>query len=216
MRIGPGHDGPVTPWREVVVTYRKWPSKPHWSVAMAVLGRDDAGLWLGTRRGTPLDRVGTPAHASGDSVVLFTPGRPWSPRWYSRPGPSGRASRFSSYVDIISPPEISDDRVDVVDLDLDVARRWDGVIEVLDEDEFAERQLSQGYPPQIVTMATEACEHVSRALRGGTAPFGGEHARWANEWFEACDRLDAASAQDGSGMPGAVTPGEDPAARRPQ
>lgn len=43
----------------------------------------------------------------------------------------------------------------MVDLDLDVVRRFDGSAEILDEDEFAEHQVRYGYPPEGSRGTTE-------------------------------------------------------------
>jgi uncharacterized protein len=44
----------------------------------------------------------------------------------------------------------------MVDLDLDVVRRFDGSAEILDEDEFAEHQARYGYPPEVTGHAERA------------------------------------------------------------
>lgn len=167
--------------------FKKWPDTLHWSVMTTVLARTDRGLWLGTKQGTPIARpTGPPAKASGDSVVLYTPGTPWVARWYACRTAEGRASMFSCYVDITTPPVFKGDSVEVVDLDLDVVRTWEGAVAVLDEDEFGERSSSLGYPERLVAAAMASCEQVQQALSTSLPPFGGEHTEIADDWFSRC------------------------------
>ena len=57
--------------------------------------------------------------------------------------------------------------VTAVDLDLDVIRRFDGTWYVDDEDEFAEHQVSYGYPPELVASREAECARVSDEIRSG-------------------------------------------------
>jgi predicted RNA-binding protein associated with RNAse of E/G family len=53
------------------------------------------------------------------------------------------------YIDITTVPRwVSGDQVEMVDLDLDVIRRFDGPAEILDEDEFAEHQVRTATRPR--------------------------------------------------------------------
>jgi len=113
---------------------------------------------------------------------LCSPDVGWVARWYTRRGETGRASHYSCYVDITTPPRMSEGLIELVDLDLDVALTWEGEMVVLDEDEFAEHSVSLGYPPSVIDHALRACEEVQRRVISRAAPFGGEHARLAEEW----------------------------------
>jgi protein associated with RNAse G/E len=68
--------------------------------------------------------------------------------------------------------------VTVVDLDLDVRRRRWGDIERLDEDEFAEHQVTFGYPEQVVAEATAASRWLECALGDGSEPFATAFRPW--------------------------------------
>ncbi len=59
----------------------------------------------------------------------------------------------------------------MVDLDLDVCRRWDGEVVVLDEDEFADHQVRYGYPPEVIAQSHRAADWLRVALADGTEPF---------------------------------------------
>ncbi len=54
-----------------------------------------------------------------------------------------------------------------VDLDLDVIRRWDGTIALLDEDEFAEHLLALRYPPEVVAAAEQSAQLCQELLHCG-------------------------------------------------
>ncbi len=77
------------------------------------------------------------------------------------------------YIDITTVPRwVADDHVEMVDLDLDVVRRFDGSAEILDEDEFAEHQVRYGYPPEVTSRAEQAASAMLAAVTSGTEPFG--------------------------------------------
>jgi len=75
--------------------------------------------------------------------------------------------QLSIYVDITTPPIWDGDTVTMLDLDLDVAQHIDGRILVLDEDEFAEHQVSHGYPADLIALARSSCDEVLLALQSG-------------------------------------------------
>jgi hypothetical protein len=84
------------------------------------------------------------------------------------------------YIDITTPAQWSADgmTVTMVDLDLDVLRRWDGRVDVDDEDEFAEHQVALGYPPELIELAERSCAERRAALAQGDEPFAGLHHAW--------------------------------------
>ncbi|WP_344158782.1 DUF402 domain-containing protein [Kribbella yunnanensis] len=68
------------------------------------------------------------------------------------------------YCDITTPVEFSDDRVTMIDLDLDVIKRRDGTVLVDDEDEFALHQVKYGYPAEVVEQAQASCDWLVTAV----------------------------------------------------
>ena len=50
-------------------------------------------------------------------------------------------------------------------------RRFDGTWFVDDEDEFAEHQVSYGYPAEVVAAAEAECARVADEIRSGAAVF---------------------------------------------
>ena len=76
------------------------------------------------------------------------------------------------YVDICTPARWGEDRVTMVDLDLDVIRLRSGAVRLLDEDEFEEHQVQLRYPRELIEGALVAAERVRAMLIANEEPFG--------------------------------------------
>jgi protein associated with RNAse G/E len=87
---------------------------------------------------------------------------------------------LATYVDMTSVPTWQGSLCRAVDLDLDVIRTAEGDVYVDDEDEFAEHQVSYGYPAKVITLAREACAWVLEQVLAERAPFDGAT---ADRWF---------------------------------
>lgn len=90
---------------------------------------------------------------------------------------------ITTYVNIGTPPEWNGSHVTQIDLDLDVIRRLDGTVKVIDEDEFAENRVEFGYPDELVTGAREAADRAAGLLRDSVEPFDA----MAREWIAKVD-----------------------------
>ncbi len=77
------------------------------------------------------------------------------------------------YVDMTTPAVLDGSAIRCTDLDLDVVRGTTGVVMVDDEDEFAEHQVTYGYPPDVVAAAQAACDDVRRMAELRVPPFDG-------------------------------------------
>ena len=160
--------------REIWVERRKWPAAPHYGHAGWVLGEDVHGLWLELRVGSPVYRGDVVLfYGSGGGLMLVPPDDGWL-AWFPEFGD------FELYVDIVSGTTRSESSVTMVDLDLDVIRRRDGSVELLDEDEFRLHQVELEYPAQLIAHAERTAEHVLDAVRANIEPFAG---RAALEWM---------------------------------
>ena len=132
----------------VDVRMTKWGDRPHWRFASIYLGDDDHGTWLGFPRGTRMTRPGAEYVSPTDQLGLVPPSswpaaeRGWLTTFHGPGGP------LSVYVDITAPPTWDGPTVTACDLDLDVVRELDGRVWIDDEDEFAEHQVSLGYPAE--------------------------------------------------------------------
>ena len=154
----------------------KWPDLPHWEFDAVRLGADEHGHWVGVPSGTWLSRPDRGFHAWCDHVVLI----PYDAWWVATLYGDDVGRPVDVYVDITTPSEWSADEstVRAVDLDLDVNKEPDGRIWVDDEDEFAEHQVTLGYPEDVVKAAIRSCEDVLRAVTEGADPFSGVHREW--------------------------------------
>lgn len=157
------------------VQFYKYPDLLHWRHDMVRLGEDEHGVWVGLPSGGTVQRGDEPARRHPHAMVSVIADRAWYIPIFSPEDP-----RFSVYVDICTPPAwSSSDRVEAVDLDLDVALGPDGTITVLDEDEFEDHRVRYSYPAELVVGAQAATEYVRCALENRHGPFGGV----ADEWF---------------------------------
>jgi protein associated with RNAse G/E len=159
---------------EVTVIYRKYDGTLHWDCVLRRLGEDEHGVWLGApggtvaRRGRQTGQVVSHAH-----VVLLPRSAWWTATFNAAPKPT------EIYCDVSTPPVWSSaSEVNVVDLDLDVRRRRSGEVDILDEDEFVEHQVTYRYPGDVVSHARSAAEYLSDAVRNAAEPFGSAYRRW--------------------------------------
>jgi hypothetical protein len=154
----------VTPIR---VVYRKYDGSLHWHMVLGRLGADEHGTWLGAVAGTQSQRGSEEPVTFPQAYVLLIPrAGGWTMTCNAQP------CWTELYIDITTVPRwIADDHVEMVDLDLDVVRRFDGSAEILDEDEFAEHQVRYGYPPEVTSRAEQAASAMLAAVTSGTEPF---------------------------------------------
>lgn len=157
----------------------KWPSPgaaeprlvAEWDAE--VLGEDEFGTWLFCAAGEIHRRAdGTELVVPGDGVQLM-PRTGWWAAWWWRDG------RWIG-VDICTPPEQGPDGWSYTDLELDLVRRKDGTVLVVDEDEF-ERA---GLPESVGTAARAAAVELRVRLGDEKEPVVG--AGWA--WLEGAGR----------------------------
>ena len=159
----------------VRVEKRKWPDTPHYTYVSQWLGEDDLGRWLGLEPQSPVYRGTTYLFSEPDPHVLLVPHAYDMLIWFPLGGD------HNLYVDIGTRLIRSEDHVSIVDLDLDVVRRCNGEVELLDEDEFEQHQLTLGYPDDVVSAARRDAALVLAALRDGAEPFAGARAA---PWIE--------------------------------
>jgi len=158
----------------VQVVFLKYDGRPHRSYPARWLGEDDSGTWLGVAAGTPARVDGDRATLREEPYVLLVPKRAWWTAMFNAP-----PRRTEVYCDVTTPATWQGtSEVTVVDLDLDVRRRRWGVIERLDEDEFAANQVRFGYPDEVVARATDASLWLADALGDGTEPFASAFRPW--------------------------------------
>lgn len=161
----------------VKIRFTKWGDLPHWSFDMFRLGVDEHGVWLWMPAGTTMQRgADSPILSKNLAVKLITPDSWWTAIWND-----GETSKYELYVDIATPAEWDADTVRMVDLDLDIARRRGGAVEIHDEDEFEEHQVLYGYPDHIIDKARTETARLAVAVEARSEPFGAAGERWLEE-----------------------------------
>lgn len=154
---------------------RKWPDRLHWQFETRRLGEDEHGVWLYAPPGTIAQCGDEPPKALYGFVTCVPDGEWWLAEFYwNHPW-------HEVYVNIGTPPVWDGRRVSQIDLDLDVARRIDGTVVVLDEDEFDAHRARYGYPVDLIAAARKSTEAAVMMLENGSEPFGSV---WRN-WLEA-------------------------------
>jgi protein associated with RNAse G/E len=157
------------------VEYRKYDGRPHRSYPALRLGEDEHGIWLGVPGGDFINSGGTFKY--DDPYVLLVPRDAWWTAMFNSP-----PRRTEIYCDVTTPAIWDGDHVEVIDLDLDVRRRRGStLVELLDEDEFAEHSVAFGYPADVVKQAWAAAEFLLDAVDGGLEPFAGGYHAWLDQ-----------------------------------
>lgn len=165
-------DGPVS------VIFTKWGERPHWRFECGRLGEDEFGTWLVGPPGTRLQLADKPPVVEPNGFVQLVPRVGDWMAFFNARGP------FDLYVDVATTPTWAGRSVTCVDLDLDVVRRPDGVVEVLDEDEFAAHQVELAYPLELISRARATADWLVEAVTAGREPFATAGATWlaAQPW----------------------------------
>ena len=125
----------------------------------------------------------------GDQVVrvpftaLFWPGQErWWNVYHNHRTLQRSDQRWTpeSYANVSSPATFDGETVRWVDLDLDVTIRA-GVVELLDEDEFAEHRMRMDYPDELVRSALAAAATLLELAARRAPPFDREAHIWSPE-----------------------------------
>jgi protein associated with RNAse G/E len=153
--------------RRFLLRATKYDGAAHWIQPFRALSDDGNLIVAQYRARTPIFTSRGEFRSPYDSLVYF-----WRDRWYnvfrlSRPG----CGLALWYCNVTTPPSFEQGQLEYVDLDLDVAVRPDGCIELLDADEFDEHRRVYAYPGEVVDRAKEAAAQVADLARHGGFPF---------------------------------------------
>lgn len=160
--------------RQVTVQFLKNPDIIHWGFRAHYLGEDEHGTWIAVPRGTERWKGAERVRPTQEDAVFCASHEAWWHLHYNGP-----TTQFSHFVDIVTPAVwVSEDRYEMIDLDLDVVVRHDGRIEVHDEDEFEIHQKQYGYSKELIAGALEETEAVVAALGRKDEPFFEVAASW--------------------------------------
>ncbi len=153
----------------------KWDGRLNYGFGAELLGRDEHGTWLGVAPHTPFVGPESPG-VWNDAFVICVPEADW---WIASFYGAGSTLRMEHYIDITTIAEWPDESaLSCVDLDLDVARFFDGRIELLDEDEFDEHRVEMDYPDDVVRRARATAQLILEAVESRTEPFDTVGAQW--------------------------------------
>lgn len=160
--------------RPVTAQFLKNPDFIHWGFSVRYLGEDGYGSWMAAPAGTPRWKGDRQMRPTGEDAVFCAPHDGWWHLHYT-----GETTDLSHFVDIVTQPLwVSEDRYEMIDLDLDVVLRHDGTIEIEDEDEFEVHQVRYGYSDEMISRAVEETARIVEALDRREEPFFETAARW--------------------------------------
>lgn len=166
----------------VTVQFFKYPNFGHWGHEGFRLGEDDFGVWMVSPLGARRWR-GEEEYAPVDlTFVMCAPHDGWWHLYYN----GVNARKLSHFIDIATQPVwVTADRVEMVDLDLDVIVRIDGSSEIDDQDEFEVHQIQYGYPQEMVERAADEAQRLLTMVRTGQEPFFAV----AQSWLDRAHQL---------------------------
>lgn len=156
----------------------KFPDHPHWRFDVVALGRDAFGTWVHAPTGTHVQRGSEQPFTLTSGFVGLIPVDDW---WMVEFYPDHPT--ITRYVNIGTPPRWDGATVTQIDLDLDVVRRLDGTVEIIDQEEFEANRAAYGYPEQLVEGAIGAADRAVTLMRAGAEPFGEVAAPWVERAF---------------------------------
>jgi uncharacterized protein len=167
----------------IQMRFTKWGGRLHWHYPVVPLGTDRHGWWLGGPKGTYFRRGDEEPVLRRHNYVMLVPDEgDWIASWHMD-------SETEIYIDVTTRPIRNGNVIEAVDLDLDVIRRRDGQVLLVDEDEFAEHQVLYGYPEEVIARAQATADDLLTRVGAATEPFG----RTGYEWLDRFSRDRAAA-----------------------
>lgn len=153
--------------RPVTVQFLKNPNHLHWGFEATWLGEDEWGDWISVPAGTVRWKGLETVRPTRAPAVFCAPRGDWWHLHYN-----GDTTHFSHFIDIVTPPVwVSDNRYEMIDLDLDVVVHQDGTVEVEDEDEFEIHQVRYQYTDEMIDGALRATREAVAALEEHREPY---------------------------------------------
>ncbi|MFQ5522406.1 MAG: DUF402 domain-containing protein [Acidimicrobiia bacterium] len=163
--------------RPVTVQFLKNPDTLHWGFEAWHLGEDQYGSWMAVPAGSRRWKGETVVHPTREHAVFCVPRSGWWHLHYNGP-----VTNYSHFVDIVTPPMwVSENRYEMIDLDLDVVVHQDGRVEVEDEDEFAVHQVELAYTEEMIRGALDETARIVAALEARQEPFFAVAEAWLGE-----------------------------------
>ncbi|MGE5674116.1 MAG: DUF402 domain-containing protein [Mycobacterium leprae] len=167
------------PGEVVTVQAYKYGGIPHYRFAVRVLDRSPELMVVTGEYGRELihQTRGKRFTIQNRSIEFYWPGRPYTVA--ADCSAEGQIRQY--YCNINLPPVMADDRVEWVDLDLDLIVQPDLSWQVVDEEEFELHQVRYGYPPEVIQLARESLAALIRLVEAREYPFDGSAAALAGK-----------------------------------
>ena len=152
----------------MTIQFLKNPDIIHWGFEGRWLADDVWGTWIAVPTGSNRWKGVEKYSPTSSPAVFCVPPEGWWHLHYNGPF----SVNYTHFVDIVTPAVwVTPNRYEMIDLDLDVAIRVDGTIEVQDEDEFEIHQVAYGYTTEMIDGARRATEEIVAALTSRSEPF---------------------------------------------
>ncbi len=153
--------------RPVTVQFLKNPDIAHWGFEGRSLGEDKYGSWIAVPSGSKRWKGRESVRPTREDGVFCAPHEGWWHLHYN-----GAMTQFSHFVDITTPPRwVSENRYEMIDLDLDVIVHQNGDVEIEDEDEFQIHQVKYGYTEEMILRAEAETKRIVEELENRREPF---------------------------------------------
>lgn len=136
-----------------------------------VVATDEFGTWIFSPQESTIET--TKSGKSGrearkKDILALMP----SDQWYSAVWWAGSGDEIDIYVDIAKPPIFANKEWKSVDLEIDVARTFDGVVTIEDEEELDEAHEADHISKDDHATALKEAEAMESKLRHRIEPFG--------------------------------------------
>lgn len=174
---------PLADYPKINVHSYKWPQRATNNTCAYLIGEDSIGKWIGVATGDAWWAADNSQSGVflGPLVKVFPANTFWTACFY--PGD------FSIDVDISMPVRWVEDRVEEIDLELDVLYSTRGGITVRDQAKFDDILDTYGLPPEIARRAQDTCKQICGMIERGDEPFGTVGFTWLEHFLKAV-RLD--------------------------
>jgi uncharacterized protein len=165
--------------------FTKWGGARHWHYALDELGSDVFGTWFTGPPGLLLQRGDEPPIQEANGFVKLVPvAGEWIALWRA-------GGDVAIYVDVTDTPRRVCDRIEAIDLDLDVIALRDGRVFIDDVDEFEDHRIVLGYPTEVVASARATAAWLLEHVEAKTPPFDETGRLWlakaATRWTGASE-----------------------------
>lgn len=153
------------------VRKNKWPCRPVSEWDAEVLGVDEFGTWLFCAKDeTYRTPDGTEVVIPSDGVQLMPSTGWWAAWWW-------RMNHWIS-VDVCLPPVLDRDGWSFTDLELDLVRREDGTVLLVDEDEFEQAVAEYDIPVTVVETSRATTAELRARLADDADPLLAKGWEW--------------------------------------